>query len=246
MKAEQRKELETNALADRMGHFVRRVKTQPRRATLYYVLGAVAIFVVFFFVFRTFQYNRTENSSRWQALYLGSVRELESLAKTSADTNQGKAAFFQLAWLQYWEFGVKRLGMDGTAAMTNLQEASRLYSKLAEECEGDPVWEPEALYGMAVIEESKALQTSPVEVSKQLETAKARYEELAKKHPTSARGKLAREWVDNFDKESDRKELTRFYQDMRTVLDIRDPSLLLPKKGFDLGKDAKRKDTSPK
>jgi len=41
MKAEQRKELETNALADRMGHLVQRVKTQQRRTTLYWVLMVV-------------------------------------------------------------------------------------------------------------------------------------------------------------------------------------------------------------
>ena len=39
MKAEQRKELETNALADRMGHLVQHMKTQRPRATLYYVIG---------------------------------------------------------------------------------------------------------------------------------------------------------------------------------------------------------------
>ena len=38
MKAEQRKELETNTLADRMGHLMQRVKGGERRTFLFYFI----------------------------------------------------------------------------------------------------------------------------------------------------------------------------------------------------------------
>ena len=49
MKAEQRKELETNTLADKMGRAMLRVKSSPRRTFLTYVIvAAAAIFAVWF------------------------------------------------------------------------------------------------------------------------------------------------------------------------------------------------------
>jgi hypothetical protein len=230
MKAEQRKELETNALADRMGHMVQRVKTQPRRAALYWVLGVAAIFIALFVVFRWYQTSRVDNSRRWVDLEIGARDMLGALTKDAPETNQGKAARFQQAWFFYWELGIKRLGVgDGDEAIKALNAAASAYKKLAEECADDPVWESEAMYGLAVIEETRAVQDK-----EHLKEAKTRYEELVTKYKDSARGKLAGEWLRNYDDDKERVKLEEFYTEMRASLRIPDP--IAPKKGFDFGK----------
>ncbi len=221
MKAEQRKELETNALADRMGHLVQRMKTQPRRSTLYYVLGGIAVMVIVFLIARWFQVSRQENSQRWFMINNGTKTYLEQLAVKEGETNPGKAARFQFAWMLYWEGGVKRLGVgNGSEAITRMDEAAELYKKLAQECASDPFWEPEALYGLAVIEETHAIQNLDA-----LDSAKKLYEDLATKHKDSARGKLAADWVANYDNKEKKEQLQQFYQEMHTALGIVDPAL---------------------
>jgi hypothetical protein len=238
MKAEQRKELETNALADRMGRAVKRMKAQPRRATLYYVIGAVALFIVLFVIFRTYQVNRQENSQFWHYLYNGTRPALGGIIEQRPDGNQGKAALFEFAWFKYWDAGLRRIGVgNGTEALMAMDEAAQLYEKLAKDCEGDPVWEPEAMYGLAAIEETRAVQNLD-----HLEAAKKRYEELASKYPKSARGQLAKEWVENYDDAKKRQELTSLYQELRTELGV--PDLVAPKKGgFGIFDKSTKKDT---
>jgi hypothetical protein len=218
MKAEQRKELETNALADRMGHLVQRMKTQPRRATLYYVVGAVAIVIVLIVLIRWYQVDRLERAQQW-ILFGSSVdQNLIHLAQKFPETNPGKAARFQIAWMFYWETGVKRLGVgNGTEGMESLKRAAGLYKGLADECAGDKLWEPEAMYGLAVIEETRAIMNIDY-----LDRAKKMYEDLKAKYPDSARGKLAADWLTDYEKKEKRDELQQFYQEMHTSLNIID------------------------
>jgi hypothetical protein len=232
MKAEQRKELETNALADRMGRAVQRMKTQPRRATMYYVIGAIALFVVLFVVFRYFQQSRQENSYQWHLVYNGTRPAMAKIVEDNPDGNQAKAALFQFAWSKYWDSGLRRIGVgNGTEALMALDDAAQLYEKLAKDCEGDPVWEPEAMYALAAIEETRAIQNLD-----HLEAAKKRYEELASKHAKTARGLLAKEWVDNYDEH--KKQLTSLYTELRNELGV--PDLVAPKKSFGLDKTLKK------
>lgn len=245
MKAEQRKELETNALADRMGHLVQRVKTQQRRTTLYWFLMVAGLLIALFLVFRWYQTSRTDNSRRWVGLEMGAPRMFfpetpgleELIGENLRQTNQGKAARFQVAWFLFWEQGIKRLGVESGDALKKLESAGALYTKLAEDCADDPVWEPEALYALAVIEETRSVTDI-----KRLEDAKTRYEDLVKKHKESARGKLADQWLKDYDDPEKRRELESFYTEMRATLDIRDP--ILQKKGLDILKGLK-KDTKP-
>jgi hypothetical protein len=247
MKAEQRKELETNALADRMGHLVQRVKTQQRRTTLYWFLMVAGLLIALFLVFRWYQTSRTDNSRRWVGLEIGArtmyfpeTPGLDALTKDYPETSQGKAARFQVAWFFYWELGIKRLGIESGDALKKLETAGALYTKLAEECADDPVWEPEALYALAVIEETRSVQE--IKVAEHLEVAKKRYEDLLKKHKESARGKLADQWLKDYEDPDKRLALESFYTEMRATLNIRDP--ILPKKGLDFPKGVK-KDTKP-
>jgi hypothetical protein len=227
MKAEQRKELETNALADRMGHLVQRVKTQPRRSTLYYVIGAAAIGITLIVAFQWYKSNQRQDSQRWQFVYVGARDLLDAVEKEAPDSNQAKAARFQEAWFLYWDAGIRMIGRKGKGqgAMGDLGEAEKQYRKLAEECKDDPIWESEAMYGLALIEETRAVAKSDA-----LDSAKKRYEELANKHPKTARGMLAKEWLANYDDKSKKEELVQFYDEMRRSIDIPLPELT-PKKG---------------
>ncbi len=240
MKAEQRKELETNALADRMGRAVQRMKTQPRRMTFYWVVAGAVVFAALFFTFLYFQRSKEWESQRWKLLDIGASSALEPLLKEPENTtNAGKAARFQVAWFLFWDAGVKRLGIgNGMEGMQRIEQAAQQYTLLAKECENDPVWEPEAMYALAVIEETRAVEPGTREgVLKRLESAKERYEELAKKHDKSARGQLAKEWVTNYENETKRNELADFYVEMHQSLRIVPPDLF-PKKGFNFGKGA--------
>jgi hypothetical protein len=218
MKAEQRRELETNALADRMGHLVQRMKTQPRRSTVYYVVGVLLLIVVVFVVWRWFRMSQLENANRWEMINVGSAQYLDHLKEKESETNPGKAAKFQIAWYRYWDLGVKRLGIGGgMEGIKQLDASAAEYRKLAEECTGDKLWEPEAMYGLAVIEETKAVMNLDA-----LDRAKGLYENLKAKYPESARGKLADEWLQNADNKEKFAKLREFYQELHTSLNIID------------------------
>lgn len=223
MKAEQRKELETNALADRMGHLMQRMKTQPRRSTIYYVVGGLVLVIGIFILWRWVQTSRQENSMSWAMFDSGTQQNLVTLIKQSSDSNQGKAASFQFAWALYWDFGVKRLGVGdgGVSGMQAMDEAAKRYDDLAKECSGDKLWEPEAMYGLAVIEETKAIINIDA-----IDRAKKLYEDLKVKYPDSARGKLAAEWLNNADSKEKYNKLREFYQELHTALNVIDINAL--------------------
>jgi hypothetical protein len=241
MKAEQRKELETNALADRMGHLMQRMKTQPRRATMYYVIAGCVLVIVAFLIVRYFEVNRTQNSLNWFMVNRGTRVDFDELMRDQADTNAGKAAQFQYSWLLYWVAGEARLGIgNGVEGMMGLDEAAKYYRKLAEECADHPIWEPEAMYALAVIEETHAL-TNP----DSLESAKKLYEELVSKHKDSARGKQAQEWLDNYENKTKRDELRQFYREMQTALNVPDANMQRLQQEFMKKMNAQGKQQTP-
>ena len=176
--------------------------------------------IVAFLTYQWFQTSRQEDSQRWFMLSMGTRGYLGELLNKEPETNAGKAARFEYAWILYWDVGVKRLGIDGGQAMMAMEKSADLYRELAKDCAGDKVWEPEALYGLAVIEETHAVINADALVA-----AKKLYEDLAKSHPESARGQLAKEWVANYENADKKKELEQVYQELHTVLNIPDPEL---------------------
>ena len=75
-------------------------------------------------------------------------------------------------------------------SLDRIKLAQREYRALAEDVKDDPVLAPEALYGLAVAEETLAIEAK--NVADQLEKAERRYKEVVDKFPTSARGKAAK------------------------------------------------------
>ncbi|MBM4072473.1 MAG: hypothetical protein FJ271_26625 [Planctomycetes bacterium] len=216
MKAEHRKELETNVLADRMGRLVQRMKERPkRRTTLYLVLGLVLFIGVFVF-YRMRTGAVRERSERWVMLEDGFVQYIEALRKQDPDTNPGKAARLQYAWLANWDLGLKLLGVEPSFALSNMEKAEVMYLKLAEECAEDPVWEPEALYSLAIIQETKAVRAK--DRSQHLDDALKRYKDLASKYKNSAHGKDAAKRAELLEK--NRPQIVSFYRDLQDRLNI--------------------------
>jgi hypothetical protein len=225
MKAEQRKELETNALADRMGHMMTRVKAQPRRTAMYWVIGIAVLFIALFLLFRLYITSRENNSLYWKLLENGNRGSIDGLVKEFPLTTQGKAARFEQAWIFYWEAGIKRLGIEREKALDAMDFSAKLYRDLAKDCEDDPIWESEALFALAVIEETHAVQDIEA-----LDKAKLKYEAVVAKHKETARGKLAQEWLDDYGDSTKKLALKAFYQEMHTTLNIPD---FMPRKGLE-------------
>ena len=218
MKAEHRKELETNILADRMGRMVQRIKDRPRRRTMLYVVLGLIVLVGLFIAYRMRQGAIRERSERWVMLEDGFKPYIDLLKKDEPETNPGKAARFQYAWLATWALGLKLLGIDSAQALENMEVAETLYRQLAKDCADDPVWEPEALYSLAIIEETKAVRAK--ERSQHLDNALKQYQELAnnKKHKSSARGKDAAKRAEILEK--NRPRIVSFYEELQNRLKI--------------------------
>jgi hypothetical protein len=218
MKAEQRKELETNTLADKMGHVMQRVKASPRRTFFTYFFIIAALAAVSWFGWRYYSETKRASSFQWLQIYDGAGNHIMTLAETDKTTNAGKAARFQIAWLLYWDFGVKKMGTEQLASLGYIQEAGRYYSILAEECKDDPVLAPQALLGKAVVEETMAVQHVD-----HLKEAKKYYEMIVEKHKDSAEAKFAEgrlEWL----KGGKRGDLENTYEMLHRLLNVPEPA----------------------
>jgi hypothetical protein len=222
MKAEHRKELETNALADRMGRFLETAKQKPQRGFVFLIVAGVAAAVVVLVAIRWYAQGKSEHSDAWVLSYLyfdvfkerESAKEVSRIVRdTHEDKAQGRFLRFQENWRLLWERGILMLAADPRGAREALRLASLEYDQLKEECEGDPVLVPEALYGQAVIEETLALEDG-----KHLDSAIELYQDLSKKHPTSAYGRLAEKRLETLTNDEKRLEISGVYRDLQNVI----------------------------
>jgi len=213
MKAGERKELETNTLADKVGHAMQRVKGSSRRNVLLYVVGVAVVAVAIWGTYRYFVISGQETSLQWVMFDDGSSGHFKQLA--GLDTFPGKAARFEIAWFAYWETGVRLIGVDPQGAMSSLDSAGRLYKRLAEECKDDPIFEPQALLGIAVVEETRAVNDP-----RSLDRAKEAYKNVVDKYEKSAEGKFAKKRLDVMSDKTKLKELETVYEDLQRSLQL--------------------------
>jgi hypothetical protein len=216
MKAEHRKELETNILADRMGHLIQRMKHRPQRRVFLYVIAGLIVAVGLFVFYNMRQSAASEESERWRWVEDGFRPYIDKLKADYKETNQGKAARFHYAWLAAWDEGLTWIGADPLKAFHDLDVAESYYRGLKEDCAGDPVWEPEALYALAVIEEARALRAK--DRSAHLDRAKGMYRRLADEFKDSAHGRSARKRAKLLEEKT--KEIAEFYADLESRLGI--------------------------
>ncbi|HYT91208.1 MAG TPA: tetratricopeptide repeat protein [Gemmataceae bacterium] len=209
MKAEHRKELQTNALADRMGRMIQRMKARPSKNTVltWILIIILGLAVVFFLLTR--RGTTTTNSTRWTQFEGGHYADIATLSKLTSGY-QSKAARFQLAWLALWEEGIKTIPLDAAGGLKKITLAKEAYRRLAEECKDDPILGPEALYNIAVAEEASAVR----EPTKHLEAARDAYKRVVEKFPDSALAKHAKQRAEELaDLTDDEKggRILRFY-----------------------------------
>lgn len=232
MKAEHRKELQTNALADRVGRFFKGVRTRAQNSSaITWAVVAIVVAVILIWWFATKSAARTR-SQTWvemdtiageeQAAESGGLfpaartRDLDKTEEQLRDLIQqrpgSKAALmarFQLARIKLRDRGLEWLPDRGSKALANLKAAREEYEKLAEETRGDPYWEPQALWGAA-----QAVEGTAAENIKRLDDAAALYRQLAEKFPNSAPGKEAARRAKQFDSKQGRQEVEEFYRDL--------------------------------
>jgi hypothetical protein len=226
MKAEHRKELETNALADRVGRAVQGMKQVPRKRTFVWLLaGAVLLVVVYWFYARS-QIKREENALNWFLVADGKGEYLQQVLTSNPDSNQAKAIRFENDFLQLQQ-SMRFLASEPKVVLSNLDELENIYREMAKRCQDDKVLLPEALFAVAVIEETRMIKRDRDE-GEQWKVALAAYKEVADKHPDSAFGKEARKRVAVLNDEKQRDELLKVYQDLRIAFVPPDDFLAVP------------------
>jgi hypothetical protein len=193
MKAEHRKELQTNALAEYLGRIVvgfrEGFKIKPSH-TATIVLVAVVVVVVGAVGFWWYRGSvQRERSAEWVRLDdVASIKELERLAGKTSDDEPTRVARFQLARV-YMRRGMENFcstaGDGRKDALENLSQAARLYGDLAKESKDSPVLAQEALLGVGKAKEAL----------NELDDALAAYQDLAKRYPNTVNGKEAAERV---------------------------------------------------
>jgi hypothetical protein len=198
MKAEHRKELESNVLAHQLERAYHGLKQGPSRTTVIWVVGAVAVLLVYL-LFRYFMSSsEATTSARW--LKLDDVVFPEQLETVLADndlkdTPQGRLARYKEARLNLSE-GVRILGYRTEEGVEKIENAIKTYEELAKSPGKVPLLHQEALWGAAKGNEALG----------EIDKASDFYKKLANEYPTSALGKDAKKQLERLEN-ADKKEL---------------------------------------
>jgi hypothetical protein len=191
MKAEHRKELQTNVLADRLGRLIQGFRDgfhiHPSHTAWLIGGGILAVVVVVASVSIYRNSVARGRSAEWVQLDEASnLGDLERMAEKNGSNPATRIARFQLARV-YMRRGMENFcntSPDGRKdALKDLSEAARLYGDLAAESKDTPVLAQEAMLGVGKAKESL----------NELDAALAAYEDLVKRYPQSVNGKEAAE-----------------------------------------------------
>jgi hypothetical protein len=221
MKAEHRKELETNALADRVGRAVQSMKQAPQKRTMLWVVLAGVVLVVIFVLYRRAQLQKVENSLNWVTFEDGRQAALQQLVKQDPQSIQAKAAHFEANYVSLRRV-LALLATHPKEVLPQLDEIKQSYVELAKACKDDEVLLPEALFAQAVIEETRIIKDDD-----NWKAALAAYKEVADNHKETAFGKLARKRVEILENKDKRKDLLDIYRDLRIEF-VREDRLATP------------------
>ncbi|MFN4259389.1 MAG: hypothetical protein ACK4RK_08815 [Gemmataceae bacterium] len=222
MKAEHRKELKTNELADRLGRFATKMRTESRTTT-FVVIGFVVIVVailIWFFVARSAGASRAD---LWlqvgDAAANDNVKQLEQLANEQRGSLIGRTAKFQLARILMRQ-GLRNLGapLQRQQAIEDIEKARALYKELVPQCSDAPLLAQEALMGQAKAEEAligipKA--DNPNESRGSVEVALRLYEQLAAAQPPTFQTEKAAQYVQLLKEHGAR--ITKFYDELEQM-----------------------------
>jgi preprotein translocase subunit YajC len=215
MKAEHRKELETNILADKMGRLISGAKEGPSRGFVFYIVAALMAVVIVFFIYRWIVTTRTQSSEMWVRIEDGDFDRLKVVYQSGLTANPGKVAHLQVAWQELWLNGIKHLGGNPAMAREIIDDAKIKYTEVAKACEGDPVFHPEALYALAVIEETSLIDKANRE---NVALVVEKYQAVVKSNKESAFGRLAQQRINDLEDEAKSRSILKFYMEMEDHL----------------------------
>jgi hypothetical protein len=214
MKAKHRHELETNALADRMGKLIQDVKENPKTASRFaWIVGGVIIAIVLAWYF----VSGSGTSDQWVKLDGNyDPGSLAQIAQASPASMAGRAALFQRARILLPQ-GIDELykGFDRAKAAEKIEEARRLYTSLIPVCAEDPILEQEAISSAAKAEESLMAvpkEGQAKEMRGDLQKAIALYRQVSEKYPDSYVGQQSK--LHATELEAARSKAVTFYADM--------------------------------
>lgn len=197
MKAEERKALQTNSLAQELNKVVEGIKKGPSRSTVYYVALIGAAVLIFFTARYFWRSSETLASQRW--LQLDEIvfqEQLESFLNSELkDTPQGRLAQYKEARYKL-SLGMRDLGTNPGEARKNLDKGTQAYEDLLKAPERVELLHQEALYGAA--KGNEALNN--------IDKARGYYEQLQKKYPESALGKDAKKQLLRLDSDEGKKD----------------------------------------
>jgi hypothetical protein len=194
MKAEHRKELQTNVLADHMGRFLKSMRSGPKTTPIivWVILGLAVGVVAAWLYFRN-----SGTPLPWNELY--SVNELsgnaldtkvKDISKKNHGTPLSRVARFEQA-RDLLRRGQEDLCARPAEARGLLEKASELYEQLALEATAQPLLAQEALMGAAQAEEGRG----------NLKRAQELYQKLADTYPKSALGEVAKKNAQELEEE---------------------------------------------
>jgi hypothetical protein len=200
MKAEHRKELHTNALAEHLGKFIEGVKAGPKPSSV--VLWGLVILAVGVFI--AWHYWAGARSATDSALWVkldgtNNVEALQALSNENRGTAPARVARFQEARALYQQ-GIQALCYKPKDARQDLEKAGELYGQLAQECADEPLLAQEALLGGAKAAESLG----------ELNRARELYQRLASAYPKSFQGEAAAKRAEALQNQA----VEAFYQDL--------------------------------
>ena len=207
MKAEKRKELQTNVLADRLGkvlHGFREGFGRPSNTWLLIWGGIIAV-VALVIGLKVYSNVRTRNqSAEWlQLAEADNLSDVERIAEKNPKAKPTQIARFQLARV-YLRRGMEHFVSttpDGRKdALRDLDEAAKLYGELATEVKDNSLLTQEALLGVGKAREAL----------NELDDALAAYEQLADRYPDSVDGKEAAERAKKL--KENREQVSAFYK----------------------------------
>jgi len=224
MKAEHRKELQTNALADRMGRFIKQIKKRPSRGSfLTWVLVVIVLAAGGFFLLRRGAAANRE-ARAWAEFSQGDYPRAREGKRTVYNYDilmqerslVGRAAKLQRAWEFLHDRGIKMLQADYFNALDAVRAAGKVYESTFPEVKDDPVLAPEVKYALAVVEETLAAQLTLTDKKREehIDKALRLYQGVEKEYRGSAHGEQAKKRVELLKTPEQRRRLIEFYGEL--------------------------------